>query len=324
MKATTIGDVKKGYIWGIVSGMSWGLDTVLIGLIMSMSPFGTSAFLLASGALVCSFFHDGFASAWMTLLLTVKRRIKYLIPKLRTKDGHFCVLGALLGGPVGMSFYLLAIENAGPAYTATITSSYPALGVALAFVFLKEKLPMKSWLGLLICIVGVIGAGYESSTSVTASPAFFIGILCAVISAFGWALESVVCAYGMKSGEVDPEMALAIRELSSFVVYACLIIPVFCKGYTGVLEVVASTSVVWLLLTACVGVFSYLAWYKAIDTIGASRGVSFNITYSFWAIVFSWLVGNGAFSIQLLGCCLLIILGVSLAVGKPKDVLVQN
>ena len=59
MKATTISDVKRGYIWGITSGMSWGLDTVLIGLIMSTTTFATSTSLLVSGALVCSFFHDG-------------------------------------------------------------------------------------------------------------------------------------------------------------------------------------------------------------------------------------------------------------------------
>lgn len=321
MKATTISDVKRGYAWGITSGMSWGVNTVLIGLIMSTTTFSTSAVFLMSGALVCSFLHDGFAALWMSLLLIMKKRISYLLPKLKTKDGLFCVLGALLGGPVGMSFYMLAIENAGPAYTATITSSYPALGVALAFIFLHEKLPMRSWLGLLICILGVIGAGYEPSGAFAVSSTFFIGILYAVISALGWALESVVCAYGMKSGDVDPEMALAIRELSSFVVYASFIIPTFCKGYSGVVEVMGSTSVIWLLLTALVGVFSYLAWYKAIDTIGASRGVSFNITYSFWAIVFSWIMGNGEFSLKLLGCCLLIIVGVSLAVGRPKDVL---
>ena len=125
MKATTISDVKRGYIWGITSGMSWGLDTVLIGLIMSTTTFATSTSLLVSGALVCSFFHDGFATVWMSLFLTVKKRIKCLLPKLRTRDGLFCVLGALLGGPIGMSFYMLAIEKAGPAYTATITSSYP-------------------------------------------------------------------------------------------------------------------------------------------------------------------------------------------------------
>ena len=125
----------------------------------------------------------------------------------------------------------------------------------------------------------------------------------------------------MKSGVVDPEMALTIRELSSFSVYASLIIPVFCGTYEGVVEVVSSNVVLWLLLTAFVGVVSYLSWYKAIDTIGAARGVSFNITYSFWAIVFNLLILGGEFSLKLLLCSLMIIVGVTLAVGKPKDVL---
>ena len=323
MKAGSLIEVKKGYFWGLMSGMTWGLDTVLIGAIMAMQPFSTSALLLLTGSFVCSFFHDGFAAMWMSILLLVKNRIKLLIPKLKTKDGCFCVLGALLGGPIGMSFYMLAIKNAGPAYTATITSSYPALGVALAFVFLKERLPLKGWLGLLICMVGVVWLGNESVINVTNMTSFFIGILCAIISAFGWALESVVCAYGMKSGKVDPEMALTIRELSSFSVYASIIIPLFCGSYDGVVEVCFSQVIWLLLLTAFVGVFSYLSWYKAIDTIGAARGVSFNITYSFWAIVFNLLILGGEFSIKLLLCSLMIIVGVTLAVGKPKDVLSQ-
>ena len=87
-------------------------------------------------------------------------------------------------------------------------------------------------MGLIICILGVIGVGYEPSAAVAVSSTFFVGILYAVISALGWALESVVCAYGMKSGNVDPEMALAIRELSYFFIYASFIIPFFCEGYS--------------------------------------------------------------------------------------------
>ena len=323
MKAKTLSEVKGGYLWGILSGMTWGLDTVLIGIIMSAVPFTTSMTLIATGTFVCSFFHDGFAAMWMTLLLVVKKKIYYLIPKLKTRDGFFCILGALLGGPIGMSFYMLAIKNAGPAYTATITSCYPALGVALAFVFLKERMPLRGWFGLILCIFGVIWLSYEpSETSVSST--LYVGILCAIISAFGWALESVVCAYGMKSGDVDPEMALTIRELASFVTYGSLVVPVFCGTYEGVVDVVISNSLFWLLLTAFVGVFSYLAWYKAIDTIGASRGVSFNVTYSFWSIVFSMLFIGGEFSLKLILCCLMIIGGVVLAVGRPSEALNEN
>ncbi|MCM0323226.1 DMT family transporter [Bacteroides fragilis] len=320
MKAKTISDVRGGYLLGILSGMTWGLDTVLIGVIMSIAPFTTSALLLVSGVFVCSFFHDAFAAMWMTLLLTYKKRIQLLVSKVKTRDGLFCALGAILGGPIGMSFYMLAIKNAGPAYTATITSSYPALGVALAVVFLKEKLSMKGWFGLLVCISGIIWLSYEPVESAL-SPSVYMGILFAIVSAFGWALESVVCAYGMKSGNVTPEMALTIRELSSFVTYGCLIVPLFCGGYHGVIEVITSNAMFWLLLTALIGVTSYLAWYKSIDTIGASRAISLNVTYSFWTILFSVLLFGGTFSIKMLICSLLIIGGVTLAVGKPKNVL---
>ena len=45
------------------------------------------------------------------------------------------MLGALLGGPVGMTGYLLAIKYLGPAYTAIISSLYPALGALLSYLF---------------------------------------------------------------------------------------------------------------------------------------------------------------------------------------------
>ena len=148
-----------------------------------------------------------------------------------------------------------------------------------------------------------------------------MGILFAIISALGWALESVVCAYGMKRGNVTPEMALAIRELSSSIVYGSLVIPLFCGGYSGVIEVASSISIFWLLLVALIGVISYLTWYKSIDTIGASRAISLNVTYSFWTILFSVLLFDGTFSIKILICSLLIMGGVALAVGNPKNIL---
>lgn len=320
MKAETLHDIKKGYAYGMFSGMAWGLDTVLIGLILSQSPFTTVAPLILFGALVCCLFHDGFAFLWLSAYLSGRRKIQLLYSKIKTRDGLFCVLGALLGGPVGMSFYMLAIKNAGASYTAIITSCYPALGTVLAMVFLKEKLSWSAWVGLLICITGIIWLGY-SPDSQGISSGFYLGICFAAVSALGWALESVVCAYGMKSGKVDPEMALTIRELSSFLTYAILIIPLFCGGYEGVMVVTQSSAVWWLLGTAFVGVSSYLAWYKSIDIIGASRAISLNVTYSFWAVLFGLLLAGGTFSVRLIVCSLLIIAGVTLAVGKPQDTL---
>ncbi len=71
MKANTKYLIRKGYISGIGSGVTWGLDAVLLGIVMTMSPFVENPILLVGGALVCSMLHDVFASVWMILRLRV-------------------------------------------------------------------------------------------------------------------------------------------------------------------------------------------------------------------------------------------------------------
>ena len=43
MKANTSALMRKGYTTGVLSGMTWGLDTVLIGVAMAMSIRGESS-----------------------------------------------------------------------------------------------------------------------------------------------------------------------------------------------------------------------------------------------------------------------------------------
>ena len=39
MKANTKYLIRKGYIYGLGSGVTWELDAVLLGIVMTMSPF---------------------------------------------------------------------------------------------------------------------------------------------------------------------------------------------------------------------------------------------------------------------------------------------
>ena len=60
-----------------------------------------------------------------------------MILRLRPAFLKAPLLAALLGGPVGMSGYLIAINNIGPGYTAIISTFYPAVGTLLAFLFVS-------------------------------------------------------------------------------------------------------------------------------------------------------------------------------------------
>lgn len=89
MKANTKYLIQKGYISGIGSGVTWGLDAVLLGIVMTMSPFVENPILLVGGALVCSMLHDVFASVWMILIMGLKGELKFFRDALCSKDGFF-------------------------------------------------------------------------------------------------------------------------------------------------------------------------------------------------------------------------------------------
>ena len=98
--------MRKGYATGILSGMTWGLDTVLIGVAIAMTPFVENPVLLIGGTVICSMLHDVFAALWMLVIMGYKGRLKDLMPAIKSKDGLFCVLGALFGGPLAMTLFI--------------------------------------------------------------------------------------------------------------------------------------------------------------------------------------------------------------------------
>lgn len=327
MKAKYISNIRLGYIYGLGSGFTWGFDTVLIGLVMTMAPFVENLLLVVGGAFICSMLHDVLAAFWMFVLMGLKGRLCEFRKALCTRDGLFCVLGALFGGPLAMTFYVLAVSHGGAALTATVTACYPLLGSALAVLILKEKMPFRGWLGLFICILGIAYIGYAPGDGKQIN--VLGGIALAAIAAIGWALEAVVCGYGMKGGKVDPLMALLIREITSGIVYIVLVVPIMLGGFTsmsvGVFAAISDLhTFITLLLTALIGMSSFVMWYTAINTIGAARSLCLNVTYSFWTVMLAFLFFGGELSMNILVGALLVITGVAVAtlVSKKRKIAV--
>lgn len=316
MKANTKFLIWKGNISGIGSGITWGLDAVLLGIVMTMCPFVENPILLAGGALFCSMLHDVFASFWMILIMGLKGELKDIRIALCSKDGFYCILGALFGGPLAMTFYLMAISKGGPALAATITACYPLLGSILAIFILKEKVQLRGWIGLLICVSGIVWIGYspEKNESINVSQ----GVLYSLIAAIGWAAEAVIRGYGMKSGRVKPQMALLLREATSGIAYIFVVSPLMLDGFGASLNGLRALIYYppcWglLLFTAFVGVSSFFLWYTSIDLIGAAKALCFNVTYSFWAVVFTFIFIGNQLSWNIVVGSLLIIGGVTIA-----------
>ena len=321
---------RKGYYGGIMSGATWGLDAVLLGVVMVMAPFVENPILLAAGGVICSALHDILAALWLYIYMGAKGRLKELGPALKTKDGQFCALGALLGGPLAMTTYTLAIAVGGAALTTSVSAIYPLLGTALAVWILKEKTGMQTWIGLLICIAGIIIIGWTPSSGEDVDVT--LGIVFALVTAVGWASEGVVCGYGMKAGVVDPELGLLVRYTTSALLYLLIVAPIFAGGFDSAFQglfAVFSYAPCWILLaiTSAIGMYSFLCWYTGIDNIGAAKALCLNVTYSFWGVFFSFILSkffpeyfSGALSWTIVIGALMILGGVTTAtLYKAKE-----
>lgn len=302
--------------YGLLSGILWGLDTVILGIALAMTPFISTEQAIFLAPFVSTFLHDVCSSIWMAIYMVIKKQTKKTIKAANTRSGRFIMLGALLGGPVGMTGYLLAIKYIGPAYTAIISSLYPAIGAVLAYVFLKEKMKLVSIIGLLISISGIIVLGYTPGGEVEN---LALGFAFAMLCVIGWASEAVICSYGMKDNEITPEQSLQVRQLTSAVVYGFLIIPIV-KGIGFTAGIITNSATIVILLAALAGTTSYVFYYKGIHKIGATKAMSLNITYSAWSIVFGIILLGNSVDFKSIFCCIIIMVGSIMAAGDIKEI----
>lgn len=297
---------KLGISYGVFSGMFWGLDTVLTGIVLSTAPFVSTEKAILIAPIVSAFLHDTFSSFWMMLFLGVKKELIKTIKLLKTKSARYVAIAALFGGPIGMASYLLAISYLGAGYTASISAVYPAVGALFAYIFLKDKLSKKGWFGLFLSILSIIILGYIPGEGVDSN--FFVGFVFALVCVLGWSLESVICAYGMKDDEINPEQALQIRQLVSGIIYGIIIIPII-SGIEITKIVIQSNILMFIIITALIGTLSYIFYYRSIDSIGPVKATGLNVTYSIWAIIFDILFVGSKITLKLVICAILIIIG---------------
>lgn len=288
--------------YGVISGALWGLDTVVLGMALLLVPFLGVGNATLTGAVL----HDTTCAIVLALYMAARGRLHDTAAALRTRSGKIVMLGALLGGPFGMTGYLIAIDNIGPAYTAIISTFYPAVGTLLAAILLGERMRPRQVVALVVALAAVVLIGW-SSTEFDVPGSAPVGVLAALACVLGWGSEAVLLAWGMRDDTVDNETALQIRETTSSLVYLLVVAPL--SGILGfTLASVATRAASVVALAGIAGAFSYLFYYKAIGTIGASRGMALNISYSAWAVLFAFLLqGSVPTPLQIAGCLVLLV-----------------
>ncbi|MFA9397629.1 MAG: DMT family transporter [Clostridiaceae bacterium] len=307
---------KSGIANCLISGMTWGIDAIALSYLLTQYPFNNPSTAMQA-ALVVAALHTGFSSLFILFYALHNGKIREFGRCLFSKAGIYIIIGAFCSGPLAMSGYLLGINMAGPSYTAVITSIYPAIGTILAIIFLKEKLNKRTLIGIMLCVLGSIATGTISPTT-TLYPRFYLGILFALLAALGWGLEGVFGAYVMDI--VDPEIAILVRQTSSFIMYLVFVIP-FIKGFNIFFSSFTSSNMLLFIFLGLLCSTSYLSWYLGLSMIGVGRAMALNITYPIWVILLEWAIQGAMPSINLIIGCGIIILGAVFVSGNPKKML---
>lgn len=296
-------------VTGIFAGIMWALETLVLGIALGWDFIASTGEGTALAPLVCTFLHDAFSAVFLWIYVFGKGEGKQALKVFGLSDFKWLAVASAVGGPVGMTGYVMAVNYMGAAVGAVASAVYPAIGSILAFVFLKQKLKGYQWMFLIFTLLGVLGIGYSPNIDINN---FALGILGAFMCAFGWGTEGVILSKCMQNDSIKSDYALMIRQSTSAVVYGLIILPLFRGfGFTAQFFKGENASVLIVIaLAALCATISYLLYYKTIAAKGVAKAMALNITYTAWATIFSviFLKDFSLLNISTLGCGAVIVI----------------
>jgi drug/metabolite transporter (DMT)-like permease len=301
---------RTGVYKGLFSGFAYGLYTTLALIAGNYSPLAGAAGFLAA-PYVCAGLNDLFAGIWLSLYNMKKGQLKKVWKSIFTFPGRMIVLGSLLGGPMANGAYLAGLSMAG-AYAIPVTATCSLFGTLFGWIFLKQRPGKRTAAGMILCVAGAVIINW---TKPEGSPHFTLGIICAFAAAISWGLEGVIASYG--GSQLDPDLAVNIRDLVSGIVILSLIVPALGAGKLLWETLYAGVPALWLMASGLAAAMSFLAWYGANAAVGCAVGMSLNVTYTFWGMLFCVVFLNQALTVTMvLGAVVIVVGAVVVAAGK--------
>jgi len=244
------------------------------------------------------------ATPFMVLILLLSKKETRLPAKELLS---LSVLG-LTGVTLLYIFQFIGIEYTTASTSAVLINTNVIFIVLLSATFLKEKFPLRKSAGIALSFVGVLVVIFAQMTNenIAFSNVFLIGCIFIILSAFCWAIYSIVGKRLL--GKYDPFTVTTY----AFVLGTIFFLPVVLPDITDVIQGVSFNGWMAILYLALIcSVFGYVAWYYALSRIEAGRAAVFLNLIPLFTIVISFFTGEIPTFIFLIGA-ILIIYGVYL------------
>ncbi len=304
----------SGYADGLISGATWGLVAVLLaGVSARMAEYSAVA-----TSLVIATLHDGAATVFLLARAGLTGTFGKVTALIGSRNSVAIAACAVLGGPVFMGGYVVALVLAGPSYALTATATYPVFGALFAQRLLRQRLTAMAWLGVTLAAAGAALTAFDATSAVDGVRTL-IGVGIALAAAAGLALEGIVATHAMST--VDADTAMAVRELFSLVMFGVIVAAV--PGGISVSHAVLVTPglVVPLTIAGFVGGYSFAIWYHSIRKIGVAKAMALNISYALFGTVLAWAFQHAATSVLAVAGCLIVTAGAAITImsGEKQE-----
>lgn len=229
-------------------------------------------------------------------------------PKIRAHFGIVLVI-SLTGVATFNTLVYIALHYTSAINASLMNSTTPIVIFLLSFLFIREKLSIKQWIGALISFTGVIFIISQGSLELITTFSFNTGDLIMIVAVLSWGTYSLLVKQFSDRLPGDStflaSIMLGIIMLSPFFIYEWMTTPV---AVTWSIKTIGAILYIGILAS----IVAFLSWNSGVVRLGASRAGIFLNFIPLFATVFAIIfIGESIQMSQVVGA-LFVISGVYL------------
>ncbi len=275
----------RGLAIGFLCSVLYGLYPALINIVPHPGDDGSIlaviSFIMACVAIIFTFsvLIDFVVSGPKKFFGTIKKFIK-------SKDAWKITITNLLGTPIGMGFMAIGIALAGGALgKAFVALCIPATAI-LERLFLKRRFRRVTILGIIIVTLSIAAMGVMAVDPSSLKTKVLIGLVLCLIPVLSWSIQGIIIYRIMENSDLE----ISVREITTLK-YLCavifqltIILPILslCNlSFHNTYEVMGKLIIDWkksliiLVISGVLILYSYLCYVYTVKTMGATLGIVF-------------------------------------------------
>ncbi|UUV17652.1 DMT family transporter [Fusobacteria bacterium ZRK30] len=248
-------------------------------------------------------FYRFFIATILLFLILIYRKVELKLPK---KEIFRILLLAIFGMTGYQLLFFKALKYTTAINTSLILTITPVMTTIMALFFLKEKISFKSFLGIIISIVGVFFIITNGSIEVIKSLNFNVGDLFMLGAVFFMSINFIILKKSLKTME-PLKLTAYISLFATFLLIPGLIYD-NPASYLGSVTIKGWYSLVYMAVFA--SVFAYLLQQVSIKKIGAINTSLYMNLIPLYSIILSYLILGENISLEKIVAGIIVIAGV--------------